>query len=168
MGIIYGNKIAGTFDWTDAVIETLKGLWTSGWSATEIAAKLDGPTRSAVLGKVHRLGLEKRRDATIFVPRDPSTPRKSPPPRPARYAPPVKIAPPPAPAPLECRPCSLHELSSTRCKWPIGHPGEKNFHFCGASPKADKPYCRFHCGIAYQPPPTRVRRPFIPTRGISA
>jgi GcrA cell cycle regulator len=45
--------------WTDAKIDDLKSLWTSGDSASVIASQM-GTTRNAVLGKVHRLGLEAR------------------------------------------------------------------------------------------------------------
>jgi len=47
-----------TSDWTDERIALLKQLWTrNGLSAGQIAARLGGVTRNAVIGKVHRLGL---------------------------------------------------------------------------------------------------------------
>ena len=46
--------------WTDERVETLKKLWTEGLSASQIAQKLGGVTRNAVIGKVHRLGLSGR------------------------------------------------------------------------------------------------------------
>ena len=39
--------------------------------------------------------------------------------------------------------------SFTTCQWPYGDPQEKNFHFCGAKPMDNKPYCQEHCDIAY-------------------
>lgn len=36
------------------------------------------------------------------------------------------------------------------CQWPIGHPGEANFHFCGGEAIPAKPYCLKHCKMAYQ------------------
>ncbi len=36
-----------------------------------------------------------------------------------------------------------------KCAWPIGHPGEPDFHFCGTAVSQGKPYCAYHCKIAY-------------------
>lgn len=36
------------------------------------------------------------------------------------------------------------------CKWPIGHPGEENFHFCGERRHETLPYCKNHAQEAYQ------------------
>jgi len=47
--------------WTDERVEQLKQLWTEGLSASQIARQLGGVTRNAVIGKVHRLGLQQRR-----------------------------------------------------------------------------------------------------------
>jgi GcrA cell cycle regulator len=38
------------------------------------------------------------------------------------------------------------------CSWPLGHPGEKGFRFCGAAPLAGKPYCAEHAALAYVRP----------------
>lgn len=46
--------------WTDERVEMLKKLWAEGLSASQIAAKLGGVTRNAVIGKVHRLKLSGR------------------------------------------------------------------------------------------------------------
>ena len=46
--------------WTDDRVEILKKLWVEGQSASQIAKELGGVTRNAVIGKVHRLGLENR------------------------------------------------------------------------------------------------------------
>lgn len=55
---------------------------------------------------------------------------------------------------------SLLELNERICKWPIGHPGEPDFHFCGAHANPGFPYCVDHCGVAYQAQlPRRDRRP---------
>jgi GcrA cell cycle regulator len=46
------------------------------------------------------------------------------------------------------------------CKWPLGHPGEPDFHFCGEAANPGFPYCVAHCGVAYQAQlPRRDRRP---------
>ena len=55
---------------------------------------------------------------------------------------------------------SLLELNERICKWPIGHPGEPDFHFCGKKSNPGFPYCVEHCGVAYQAQlPRRDRRP---------
>ena len=36
------------------------------------------------------------------------------------------------------------------CKWPIGHPGDNDFYFCGKPVIPGKPYCGEHCIIAYR------------------
>jgi GcrA cell cycle regulator len=55
---------------------------------------------------------------------------------------------------------TLLELSDRICKWPLGHPGEPDFHFCGEKVNPGFPYCVAHCGHAYQAQlPRRDRRP---------
>ena len=55
---------------------------------------------------------------------------------------------------------SLLELNDRICKWPLGHPGEPDFHFCGEPANPGFPYCVAHCGVAYQAQlPRRDRRP---------
>ena len=46
--------------WNDERVEQLKKLWSEGLSASQIASRLGGVTRNAVIGKVHRLGLSGR------------------------------------------------------------------------------------------------------------
>jgi GcrA cell cycle regulator len=55
---------------------------------------------------------------------------------------------------------SLLDLNDRICKWPMGHPGEPDFHFCGEAANPGFPYCVQHCGVAYQAQlPRRDRRP---------
>ncbi|HEX7873160.1 MAG TPA: GcrA family cell cycle regulator [Sphingobium sp.] len=55
---------------------------------------------------------------------------------------------------------SLLDLTEKICKWPIGHPGEADFHFCGTKVNPGFPYCVEHCGRAYQAQlPRGTRRP---------
>jgi GcrA cell cycle regulator len=66
----------------------------------------------------------------------------------------------PCPEPLAeaARPatrCTLMQLTSRTCRWPVGDPRKAGFHFCGAVPVQGKPYCEFHVGIAYAPPQRR-------------
>jgi len=54
----------------------------------------------------------------------------------------------------------LLDLNDRICKWPLGHPGEPDFHFCGKAANPGFPYCVEHCGVAYQAQlPRRDRRP---------
>ncbi|MBB5710135.1 GcrA family cell cycle regulator [Sphingomonas xinjiangensis] len=58
---------------------------------------------------------------------------------------------------------SLLDLNDRICKWPLGHPGEPDFHFCGDKVNPGFPYCVAHCGHAYQAQlPRRDRRPAPP------
>ena len=55
---------------------------------------------------------------------------------------------------------TLLDLSDKVCRWPMGHPGEPDFHFCGQQVNPGFPYCVEHCGRAYQAQlPRGVRRP---------
>jgi GcrA cell cycle regulator len=84
---------------------------------------------------------------------------------PGDQQPPIPPAPPrrlvPAkPSPEVADKTSLLDLNDRICKWPIGHPGEPDFHFCGQQANPGFPYCVEHCGVAYQAQlPRRDRRP---------
>ncbi len=55
---------------------------------------------------------------------------------------------------------SLLDLSDKICRWPLGHPGEPDFHFCGKPSNPGFPYCTEHCAVAYQAQlPRKDRRP---------
>jgi GcrA cell cycle regulator len=74
-------------------------------------------------------------------------------------APPRRLV-PAKPSPEVADKTSLLELNDRICKWPIGHPGEPDFHFCGQAANPGFPYCVQHCGVAYQAQlPRRDRRP---------
>ena len=74
-------------------------------------------------------------------------------------APPRRLV-PAKPSPEIADKTSLLDLNEKTCKWPIGHPGEPDFHFCGAQANPGFPYCVQHCGVAYQAQlPRRDRRP---------
>jgi GcrA cell cycle regulator len=84
---------------------------------------------------------------------------------PGDQQPPIPPAPPrrlvPAkPSPEVADKTSLLDLNERICKWPMGHPGEPDFHFCGQPSNPGFPYCVEHCGVAYQAQlPRRDRRP---------
>lgn len=74
-------------------------------------------------------------------------------------APPRRLV-PAKPSPEVADKTSLLELNDRICKWPIGHPGEPDFYFCGQPANPGFPYCVEHCGVAYQAQlPRRDRRP---------
>ena len=211
-----------SISWTDERIELLKAMWEKGMTASQIADELGGVSRNAVIGKAHRLGLDKRpspvtakgaepeaapspapepvaqaapRPAPAPAPTTPpaasgaasapvraepaaDAPRPDPEPRTISVGPggfvrqgpsdqqaPIPPAPPrrlvPAkPSPEIAGKTSLLDLNDKICKWPLGHPGEPDFHFCGDRVNPGFPYCVAHCGHAYQAQlPRRDRRP---------
>jgi GcrA cell cycle regulator len=77
---------------------------------------------------------------------------------PSTPAPPRRLV-PARTAPEYANKTSLLDLSDKICKWPLGHPGEPDFHFCGEKVNPGFPYCVTHCGHAYQAQlPRRDRR----------
>ena len=84
---------------------------------------------------------------------------------PGDQQPPIPAAPPrrlvPAkPSPEIADKTSLLDLNERICRWPMGHPGEPDFHFCGEAVNPGFPYCVEHCGRAYQAQlPRGARRP---------
>ena len=77
---------------------------------------------------------------------------------PATPAPPRRLVPARPSAEIAGK-TTLLELSDKVCKWPLGHPGEPDFHFCGDTVNPGFPYCVQHCGQAYQAQmPRRDRR----------
>jgi GcrA cell cycle regulator len=143
-------KTVSGMSWTDDRIELLRRLWDSGKSASQIADELGhGVTRNAVIGKAHRLGLRAR-------------------PSPVKPEVGAKIAPAPTQPrriKTEAKPAriTLLDLNERICKWPIGHPGDEDFHFCGKPVNPGTPYCSEHCAVAYQAQlPRKDRRPLPP------
>jgi GcrA cell cycle regulator len=132
--------------WSETRVTTLSQLWLNGLSASQIAKQLGGVTRNAVIGKVHRLGLNGRAPASApsRAPRT-ATPR----PRKPRRAPPLRKAPAPPPvqayAPAPEGPGLIEDmalLGAHACKWPIGDPKSHDFSFCGRP--AGGRYCAAH------------------------
>jgi GcrA cell cycle regulator len=160
--------------WTDERVEMLKKLWQEGLSASQIAGRIGGVTRNAVIGKVHRLGLSGR--AMPSGTRSTSRPRTVQPRRP-RPRPSLPGAAPRAPwhwdravqadghfepseeldIPIAERK-SILELKEGDCRWPIGDPQAADFHFCGRGKHVGLPYCEFHARKAFQPPQQQRRR----------
>lgn len=148
--------------WTDARIELLRTSWESGMTASQIAELLgEGISRNAVIGKAHRLNLQARpspvKGGEVAVAAVVAAAVATPVATPAVPAP-VVAKPAPAPAIKKPRPAAagkparttLLDLSEKVCKWPIGHPGDADFHFCGKPSATGFPYCMEHCAVAYQ------------------
>ncbi len=158
--------------WTDERIEVLKRLWAEGLSASQIAGRLSGVTRNAVIGKVHRLGLAGRATTSRLHSHRPRArlaggkrgvknrlmPLGNPAFR-ALYLPEAEAYMPPAEElviPLAERK-TLQTLTECSCRWPIGDPQHADFHFCGKGKVPGLPYCDFHARRAFQPPQPRRR-----------
>ena len=138
--------------WTEEKVSKLKELWGKGKTASQIAEIIGGISRNAVIGKAHRLNLSakiKTRTATSnkhfenSVEENNAKSRRS---RKSKFKSLIieKDFEPENPKQLE-------ELDENSCKWPVGHPDEKEFYFCGRSSLKDFSYCKLHLLYAYQP-----------------
>ena len=138
--------------WNDGNVARLRELWDQGLPTAQIG-KLLGFTKNAVVGKAHRIGLERRpspiRRTTVkpdrkkarspIVPKlnfenskneikEIYTPQQT-------FQPVVKNL--------------ITNNNKRGCEWPDGHPDEADFKFCGQERFEDKPYCLEHCAVAY-------------------
>ena len=154
--------------WDDSAIETLTRMWDDGHSASEIADKIPGSTRSGICGKVRRLGLSMRKQRNL---RPRRIPANRPPPKPKAVRP---VPPQPKSAALHIKPepfvplpeievplaerRQLIDLEDDNCRWPIGDTGTPDFHFCNSTKYAGLPYCENHARRAYQPPRTKPQQ----------
>ena len=148
--------------WNDDNVSRLRELWDQGLPTAQIG-KLLSFTKNAVVGKAHRIGLERR----------PSPIRRT------AAKPDRKKARSPVMPKLAFEQSSIEEkiytpiiqkfspnikniltTSSKRgCEWPEGHPDEPEFHFCSKERFEDKPYCLDHCSVAYVIPEKDETKP---------
>ena len=138
--------------WTDEKVTKLKELWGSGKTASQIAEIIGGVSRNAVIGKSFRLNLSakiKTRKATSNQSFENSSEIKNASSKRGRKS---KFRSLLIDKDFEPEnPKQLEELDESLCKWPVNHPNEKNFYFCGRSSLKDFSYCKLHLLYAYQP-----------------
>jgi GcrA cell cycle regulator len=162
--------------WNDERVDVLKKLWADGLSASQIAGRLGGVTRNAVIGKVHRLGLSGRATTSRMKSHRPRVRVQS-----AKRLKPRLLSTgnaafrnlyldnepyvPPAEElviPMGERKY-IQTLTESCCRWPIGDPQQPEFHFCGRKKIPGLPYCEVHARRAFQPPQARRReRDLVP------
>ena len=138
--------------WSDEKVAKLKELWGSGKTASQIAEIIGGVSRNAVIGKSFRLNLSakiKTRKATSNQSFEKASENKNISPQKTRKNKFKSLIIDKNFEPEN--PKQLEELDESVCKWPIGHPDEENFYFCGRTSLKDFSYCKLHLLYAYQP-----------------
>ena len=150
--------------WNEDNVSRLKELWDQGLPTAQIG-KLLGFTKNAVVGKAHRIGLERRPSPIRRTAVKPDRKKARSPIMPKlnfekanevsegnysevkMYQPKIKNV--------------LSTSSKRGCEWPMGHPDENEFHFCNKERFDEKPYCLEHCAVAYVIPEKEQSKPVI-------
>ena len=137
--------------WTPERVSKLRKLWGKGNTAGQVASIIGEVSRNAVIGKAYRLNLtaksipknnnikqvsQHRGNATQPEGKSRRSKFKS-----------LLLDKNFEPE----NPKSLEELHDEICRWPIGHPDESNFYFCGRKSMKDFSYCKLHVLYAFQP-----------------
>jgi GcrA cell cycle regulator len=138
--------------WNEEKVAKLKELWGKGKTASQIAEIIGDISRNAVIGKAHRLNLSskiKARNASSSQNFDINSEESSSKQKRVRKSKFKSLL-------IEKdfepeNPKKLEELDESSCKWPIGHPEEESFYFCGRNSLKDFSYCKLHLLYAYQP-----------------
>jgi GcrA cell cycle regulator len=146
-------------------IALIRSVYEPGLSAADIASRIGGVTRNAVIGMYTRwpdeladTPLEGRRRRK--EPKKPARPKRQYKPSRILAFDPTERAEVQLLAPVKCEPVvdlpeptpkmtSLMDLTSATCKWPVGDPKEAGFGFCGHAPDHG-PYCPYHAQLAYR------------------
>lgn len=115
--------------WDNETQEALIEAWKDPQLCILSLAKKLGVSKSAILGKAHRLKLATRDQVKSGAAKAMRSPVNKVP----------KIDPKKTP-------------SRRTCAWPIGHPDNVDFHYCGADVQlGGSPYCTEHHKRAYVP-----------------
>ena len=141
--------------WNDDNVSRLRELWDQGLPTAQIG-KLLGFTKNAVVGKAHRIGLERRPSPIRRTAVKPDRKKARSPVMPKLNFESIvteeKNIPDKTISFQSNVPNILSPKAKRGCEWPVGHPDETNFHFCNKERFEDKPYCLDHCAIAYVVP----------------
>ena len=138
--------------WNEENVARLRELWDQGLPTAQIG-KLIGFTKNAVVGKAHRIGLERRPSPIRRTAAKPDRKKARSP-----VIPKLNFETSKEITNIQDKESSAFQpvvqniyLQSTKreCEWPEGHPEEPEFHFCGKERFEDKPYCLDHCAVAY-------------------
>lgn len=171
-----------SMSWNDERVELLKKLWADGLSASQMAGRIGGVTRNAIIGKVHRLGLSGRATTSRLKTHRPKKTRLqrridaiksrvatktiSPAEASEKIRQMVRVPvfkPDPLPTsdlpPVVAR-LKFADLEPHHCRMPVGDPQHEDFGFCAEPVALGKPYCPSCCQRAYAPPKTPVRPPY--------
>ena len=155
--------------WNEDNVGRLKELWDQGLPTAQIG-KLLGFTKNAVVGKAHRIGLERRPSPirrTAAKPdrkkaRSPIMPKlnfENTEPEEKTYISEVTTLQP-----------TIKNIFNTKgkrgCEWPEGHPDETGFRFCNKDRHEEKPYCLDHCALAYVIPEKDESKPMARSSSI--
>lgn len=140
-------------DWNEERTAVLKKLWLEGMSASQVARQLGGVSRSAVIGKVHRLGItvrempaRSRATSSRVSNRVQVRARAATPIAPVRNAV-IRVA----PTIVDLEPTSgILGLETHSCRWPIGNPDQTDFGFCGREKPKRGSYCDLHAQGAFR------------------
>ena len=137
--------------WTLEKVNELKQLWGKGNTAAQIASIIGGVSRNAVIGKAYRLNLaaksiKKKNNFNQVSQHQENAPQLERKTRKSRFNSLLldKSFEPENPK-------SLEQLHDEICRWPIGHPNEPDFYFCGRKSMKDFSYCKLHVLYAFQP-----------------
>jgi GcrA cell cycle regulator len=150
--------------WTVERVQQLRSFVTAGLTCSQIAAEI-GVSRNAVIGKIHRLGIETgRKPASLAgaMRAAPARPRE----RQTRIAQilraidarsePAAIMTNALPNIESAQRCSLLDLTGGRCRWPLSDPGKDDFAFCNNDAVSGFSYCAGHARMAYRLPVSRA------------
>lgn len=138
--------------WNDENVAKLRDLWDQGLPTAQIG-KLLGFTKNAVVGKAHRIGLERRPSPIRRTTAKPDRKKARSPITPKLNFETSKVEAIEIPEKKNnFQPVVRNFIKShvkRGCEWPEGHPDESDFKFCDKERFEDKPYCIDHCAVAY-------------------